>query len=189
MRGRYGADSALSEISAFGRSVLDRRSYRPQDLTRMPDLPRFALLSARSIPGGFAVRVTQEVAIQPDVVERYWRLYEDAFAPLARVAAQRQTLFKEEFYEAMTDERIIKFVLWDDDEPVGMALVATDLAAVPWVSSDYFAHRFPEHFAEGRAALDRQAAHFRAEELDAQHYFAFIPSGFKDEGRARDAAS
>jgi hypothetical protein len=189
------------------------------------------------------VRVTQEVAIQPDVVERYWRLYEDAFAPLARAAVQRQTLFREEFYEAMTDERIFKFVLWDDDEPVGMAWVATDLAAVPWVSPDYFAHRFPEHFAEGRiyyfgdllmapshqrdgslnrltdelttfvlrndgmiafdcagvneqvvpglcrAALDRQGAHVRAEELDAQHYFAFIPSGFKDEGRARDPAS
>jgi hypothetical protein len=180
------------------------------------------------------MQVTQEVAMQPDIVERYWRLYEDAFAPLALVAPHRQNLLREEFYEEMNDERIIKFVLWDDDEPVGMSLVATDLTAVPWVSPEYFAHRFPEHFADGRiyyfgallmapshqrdgslhcltdelanfvvrndgmiafdcaginervvpgfcrSALDRQAEHVKAEKLDAQHYFVFMPGGFKD---------
>jgi GNAT superfamily N-acetyltransferase len=179
------------------------------------------------------VHVTQEVAIGPDVAARYWRLYDEAFAPLRLVSPHRQNLFEDEFHEEMNDERIIKFVLWDGDEAVGMALVATDVSAVPWVSAEYFAHRYPAHFADGRiyyfgallmapehqrdgslqrltaelvnfvlsndgmvafdcagmnqrvvprftrAALEQQAAKLEGEELDAQHYHAFMPSGFR----------
>lgn len=50
----------------------------------------------------------------------------------------------------MSDERVVKFGLWAEDELVGLSLLATDLAAVPWLSEAYFANRFPVQYAEGR---------------------------------------
>jgi len=81
---------------------------------------------------------------------RYWPLYDEAFAALRTASPCRQFLTEDEFMEEMADPRILKFVLWDDGEAVGMALVAEDLSAVPWISADYFAARFPLEYAEGR---------------------------------------
>ena len=84
------------------------------------------------------------------LARRYWPLYDEAFAALRTASPCRQFLTEDEFMEEMADPRILKFVLWDDGEAVGMALVAEELSAVPWVSPDYFAVRFPLEYAEGR---------------------------------------
>jgi GNAT superfamily N-acetyltransferase len=84
------------------------------------------------------------------LARRYWPLYDEAFAALRTASPCRQFLTEDEFMEEMGDPRILKFVLWDEDEAVGMALVAEELSAVPWVSPDYFAVRFPLEYAEGR---------------------------------------
>jgi hypothetical protein len=84
-----------------------------------------------------------------DIGRTYWSLYEEAFAPSKTLSPCRQYLTEEEFLAELADERIIKFVLWDGAEPLAMALIATDLAAVPWISPPYFERRFPEEFARG----------------------------------------
>jgi hypothetical protein len=96
------------------------------------------------------LRTTQLLTVNGDVARRYWALYEEAFAGLRTMSPCRQYLTEAEFLEEMGDERIIKFVLWDADDPVAILLVARDLSAVPWISPDYFAARYPEHYASGR---------------------------------------
>jgi hypothetical protein len=93
---------------------------------------------------------TQLLTIDGEVAERYWKAYDDAFECLRAVSPCRQYLAEAEFHDEMKDERIIKFVLWDGDDPVAMMLVASDLRAIPWISPEYFAERYPEHYAEGR---------------------------------------
>ncbi len=93
------------------------------------------------------MRATQQQELEPDLIAQFWALYEIAFQPLQAASPCRQYLHKDEFYEEMTDPRIVKFVLWDDDEPVAMAFVANDLDAIPWISPPYFAARFPEEYA------------------------------------------
>jgi hypothetical protein len=90
------------------------------------------------------------LTVDGDVTSRYWKLYDEAFACMRAVAPCRQYLTEDEFREEMEDERIIKFVLWEGDDPVAMMLVARDLRAIPWISPDYFAARYPEHYADGR---------------------------------------
>jgi hypothetical protein len=50
----------------------------------------------------------------------------------------------------MIDERIDKYVVWnDDDQAVALTTVATDLAAVPWASPEFYQARYPEECARG----------------------------------------
>ena len=95
------------------------------------------------------MRTTQLLTIDGDLARRYWNLYDEAFAPMRTLSPCRQALTEEEFLAELKDERVIKFVLWDGDEAVGMMLVARDLEVVPWISPEYFAARYPEHYARG----------------------------------------
>lgn len=77
-------------------------------------------------------------------------VYRDAFDPLAALSPARQALSDEEFLGAMGDESVVKFVGWDrDEQPHAMAIVATDLRTVPWISVPYFEARFPDHHRRG----------------------------------------
>lgn len=99
-----------------------------------------------------ALKVTIDVQVSDEVAEKFWCLYDQAFEPLRTASPCRQFMREHEFKEEMKDERMLKFVLWDElDEALGMALVAIDLEAVDWISPDYFKNRFPDHFE--RAAI------------------------------------
>jgi len=88
--------------------------------------------------------------IAPDVAEEFRAVYRAAFAPLQKLSPARQSLTDAEFYEAMQDESVMKFVGWDAKRtPCAMALMATDLSVVPWVSAPYFEARYPDHHARG----------------------------------------
>ncbi|WP_159798318.1 hypothetical protein [Puerhibacterium puerhi] len=94
--------------------------------------------------------VTFETKVSGDVAERFWALYLAAFEPLRTRAAARHVLHREEFDEEMADPRVLKLLARDEDgEAVGLTTLATDLAAVPWVSPEYYAARYPEHAARG----------------------------------------
>ncbi|MEI6581722.1 MAG: hypothetical protein WCN86_02515 [bacterium] len=97
------------------------------------------------------MRITRETKIGPELTKRFWDLYDVAFEPLRTASPCRQFMRKHEFVAEMSDELMLKFVLWDDDDSaVAMALVATDLNIVDWISPDYFRVKFPEHYEGGR---------------------------------------
>ena len=82
------------------------------------------------------------------VADDFLAIYQAAFAPLKTLAPARQWLTDDEFRHEMQDPSVLKFVARaSDDQIVAMALMSTDLRSVPWVSEEYFAHRFPEHYA------------------------------------------
>jgi len=94
--------------------------------------------------------VAFEKTVDGDVAERFWDLYLEAFAPLRTRAAARHVLRREEFDEEMADHRVTKLLARDDrGAAVGLTTLATDLAAVPWVSPEFYAARYPEHAARG----------------------------------------
>jgi hypothetical protein len=94
--------------------------------------------------------VTFETVVTGEVAERFWKLYLEAFEPLRTRAAARHVLHREEFDEELADPRVLKLLAHDErGEAVGLTTLATDLAAVPWVSPEFFAARYPEHAARG----------------------------------------
>jgi hypothetical protein len=61
------------------------------------------------------------------LVERLWGLYELAYRKTAEESASREMFFRSEFDAAIADSTNRLWVLWADDEPVAMVLIATDM--------------------------------------------------------------
>jgi hypothetical protein len=94
------------------------------------------------------VEITKVVAA--DRFEDAWSLYTDAFEELRTVAVQRHLMRRAEFAEVMADDRVSKYLAYDGDTLVGLATLTNDLDAMPLISPDYFAHRWPDHYAQRR---------------------------------------
>jgi hypothetical protein len=93
-------------------------------------------------------RFTRETAIDGAAAQTLYSLYHQAFEPLKIQAAARQVLTREEFIGQMLDSRIDKYVAWEPHgEPIGLITLTRHLEAMPWVSPEYYAARFPEQWA------------------------------------------
>lgn len=97
------------------------------------------------------MRLTIERVLPPEIIEALYPRYLAAFEPVRTKAAARHLLTADEFAQEMRDERIDKYVAWDDadGEPVGATTLVTDLAAVPWISPEFYARRYPEQYGRG----------------------------------------
>ncbi|MCU1352206.1 MAG: hypothetical protein JWM05_1415 [Acidimicrobiales bacterium] len=92
-------------------------------------------------------RVTIESAIDEYTRERFLDLYHESFAPLAPLAAARQSFTDDEFRMEVDHPDVLKVVGWRGDEIVAIALISTNLDVVPWISPDFYAQQFPDHYA------------------------------------------
>ena len=95
------------------------------------------------------MKITRETQVDIELEDKFWLLYNTAFADLRTASPCRQYMHESEFREEMSDERMLKFVLWEDDMAVAMALVAVDLRAIDWISPEFFEMKYPAHFKEG----------------------------------------
>ena len=97
------------------------------------------------------MKVTVETTLAAEAVDTFYALYLEAFGPLRTLAAARHVLSREEFAAEMADPRIEKYVAWDEqDVPVALTTLVTDLSAVPGISPEYLASRYPERAAGGK---------------------------------------
>jgi len=83
--------------------------------------------------------------------QRFYSLYLETFGELAIRAVNRHLLRREEFMAVMVDERIDKIVIEDDEthELIAMCTLTNHLETVDWVSPEYFAHHYPDHWSRG----------------------------------------
>lgn len=96
------------------------------------------------------IRVVSVGAVDDSTAARCWEMYRVAFEPLRRMAATRHVMYEDEFMDAMQDGRLEKLVAFDrSDRPLGMALLTRDLRAIPWISPEFYADRYPEATARG----------------------------------------
>ena len=99
----------------------------------------------------FVTRHTHVVDV--GLANKLWQLYELAYRGLAEKAVTREMLYRSEFDEAIADPSNRLWVLWDDNCPVGMSLVATDIGSTRYLSRAYFERHYPDH-------LQRNAVHY-----------------------------
>ncbi|MDQ1657387.1 MAG: hypothetical protein QOD41_2470 [Cryptosporangiaceae bacterium] len=96
------------------------------------------------------MRITVEQSLGTTAIEAFYEVYEQAFGVLRTRTAARHLLTPEEFGAEMRDERISKYVGWDDaGQPAALVTLTTDLAAVPWINAGYYEARFPAAAARG----------------------------------------
>lgn len=97
------------------------------------------------------LQLVVEQVVVDDLRERAWDAYQDAFAELRSAAIQRHVMTRAEFDDVMADERVSVYLAQQPDGViVAIATLASDLAAMPLVSPEFFAARWPEHYAADR---------------------------------------
>jgi hypothetical protein len=91
---------------------------------------------------------TREPVVSGRTAEMFFKLYLQAFEPLRTKAAARQVLTRDEFFEHLADPRVDKYVARQSaSEPVGITTLTKHLDALPWISAEYYAARYPEAWA------------------------------------------
>jgi hypothetical protein len=89
--------------------------------------------------------------VEGELRERAWDAYLAALEELRSAAIPRHVMSRAEVDEVMADERVTVYLA---QRPGGViaaiATLANDLAAMPLVSPEFFAARWPEHYAAGR---------------------------------------
>ena len=96
------------------------------------------------------LRVDVLPTLPPELLDQAWRFYHRTFRPLAVRAVQRHVLHRGEFDELMADGRVTKYVARADGAVVGLAAMTEDLTTLPLLSTDYFAHRWPDLYEQRR---------------------------------------
>jgi len=94
------------------------------------------------------MRIEQISTVEGAVAAEAWRFYEEVFADVNTLAANRHLMTADEFAHVMTDVRVQKwFAFNDDDRIIGMATITNHLDSWPLVSPAYFEKQYPEQFA------------------------------------------
>lgn len=81
--------------------------------------------------------------------DRLWRLYEAAYGTVVAQSPTHEMLFRHEFDDALADPGNRLWVLWDDEDPVAMILIATQIGSTRYLSDAYFVRAFPSHQTRG----------------------------------------
>jgi hypothetical protein len=92
-----------------------------------------------------------QVLAEPRLTQA-WEMYSAAFADLRATAAQRHVMSEFEFRQVMRDARVGKhFAASDDgDRIAALATFTNDLEAMPLISPEFFARRWPKLYAQRR---------------------------------------
>ena len=87
--------------------------------------------------------------VERGLLERLWELYELAYRRTAEESASREMFFRSEFDTAIADSSNRLWILWADDEPVAMVLIATDIGSTRYLSEPFFERHFTDHSRRG----------------------------------------
>ncbi len=110
--------------------------------------PRPAPDDLRVVAGGLTVSV-EEVLTGADA-DAAWETYRDSLAPLAGVAAMKQTLTEPQLRTVVADPRIKKYVGRSETGEVVAILTLTTALSTENISGTFYQDRYPEHAAAGR---------------------------------------
>lgn len=92
-----------------------------------------------------------QTAVDELVLKQLVEIYHAAFKPLELLSPARQSFTDDELLAQLRSEKVFKFIGLDENEnPCALALLATDLTEVPWISPRYFAHHYPQWYDQGK---------------------------------------
>jgi hypothetical protein len=100
--------------------------------------------------GRQTMQIDEYPVLPAGLADECWEFYCAAFDDLRTLAVQRHVYYRSEFDGQMQDERVVKYVATVNGQVRGIATLTNDLYAVPLISPDYFAQRWPEKYAARR---------------------------------------
>jgi hypothetical protein len=100
-----------------------------------------------SPPSAPPIVITHELSIIGSEAEMLWEAYRTNFEPLTELAVLQHLYSREEVLEELRNPRIVQIVGWQDDRPVGLAMVTKSLDDVPQISPAFLRSKYPDHSA------------------------------------------
>lgn len=95
--------------------------------------------------------VQREAVIDDETADEMLAMYLRAFEPLKTRSATKQTLDDTDFRALLAHDDVIKIVCRDRSGTLtGFTMMTPELKLVPWISQEFYAHRYPEHDATNR---------------------------------------
>jgi hypothetical protein len=88
--------------------------------------------------------------VDKPLVDSLWSVYERAYIRSAEATVTHEMLDRLEFADQLADHTNRVWVVWDEDRPVGLALISTDVNRTRWLSERYFKTHFPERYSAGQ---------------------------------------
>jgi hypothetical protein len=82
--------------------------------------------------------------------DQLWTLYARSYARTAEEAVTHEMPDRLEFNDQLTDATNRCWVVWEDNLPVAMTMIATDVRRTRWLSEHYFKKNYPQQFATNR---------------------------------------
>lgn len=97
------------------------------------------------------MRLERSTVVAGPVLSRAWEMYEAAFARLRIAAVQRHVMNRAEFEQVMADARVGKYVATSEGgEVLALSTFTNSLETMPLISPEFFAHRWPQFYAQRR---------------------------------------
>ncbi len=96
------------------------------------------------------MRLEKSKILSEPRLSQAWGMYSAAFAHLRAAAVQRQVMSLAEFGQVMSDERVAKHLAVaedGDDRIIALATFTNELGAMPLISPEFFARRWPHLYA------------------------------------------
>jgi hypothetical protein len=91
--------------------------------------------------------INARTSLSDDTRAMAYKLYDGLFSPINELAAQRHLMTEVEFGEVAYDERVTKYLAYDDrvigEDLTGMSVMTNDLDAWPLISPPYFRRHYP----------------------------------------------
>jgi hypothetical protein len=95
--------------------------------------------------------VTRHSPVTDSVLkDQLWTLYSRSYARTAEEAVTHEMLDRPEFNDQLADATNRAWVVWEDNMPVAMTMIATDVRRTRWLSEHYFKKSYPQQFATNK---------------------------------------
>jgi hypothetical protein len=108
--------------------------------------------------------VTRHSQVSAELADRLWNLYETSYRETAEAAVTREMYYRDEFDVVVNDPTNRVWVLWKDEQPFGIMVLAADVGATRYLSRAYLEARYPEKLRAGLiryilfAVIDRSSS-------------------------------
>lgn len=100
----------------------------------------------------FASRYRVEKLLLVDNQElqsKFWNIYDSSFNDKNADAPCQQSIDNFKSFKAeMEQNSVMKYVLYDGETIVGIAMITNDLSNCTWISTKYFETKFPQYYKE-----------------------------------------
>ena len=98
------------------------------------------------------IRIAETLVVEDEKARlRLWSIYRHAFERLnQRTPIHHGGFTVAQFEAVMQDKDFEKFLVYVDDELVGVTFLTNVLEKIPWVNAPYFERRYPERFEAGK---------------------------------------